>query len=70
MLKLVEHPHFPDVRAVSNANAAEDLTQNVATLEQGARACVDPAIQWCLWKFNFGYLTLSQHPRPHESCVQ
>ena len=45
-------PHFPNVRAVSTAIATEDPTQNVATLEQRARACVDPAIQWFLRKFN------------------
>ena len=45
-------PHFPNVRAVSTAIATEDPTQNVATLEQRARACVDPAIQWFLQKFN------------------
>ena len=45
-------PHVPNVRAVSTAIATEDATQNVATLEQRARACVDPAIQWLLQKFN------------------
>ena len=45
-------PHFPNVHAVSTAIATEDPTQNVATLEQRARACVDPAIQWFLRKFN------------------
>ena len=45
-------PLFPNVRAVSTAIATEDPTQNVATLEQRARACVDPAIQWFLRKFN------------------
>ena len=45
-------PHFPNVRAVSTAIATEDPTQNVATLEQRARACVDPAIQWFLQRFN------------------
>ena len=45
-------PHFPNVRAVSTAIATEDPTQNVATLEQRATACVDPAIQWFLQKFN------------------
>ena len=45
-------PHFPNVRAVSTAIATEDPTQNVATLEQRARACVDPEIQWFLQKFN------------------
>ena len=45
-------PHFPNVGAVSTAIATEDPTQNVATLEQRARACVDPAIQWFLRKFN------------------
>ena len=45
-------PHFPNVRAVSTAIVTEDPTQNVDTLEQRARECVDPAIQWFLRKFN------------------
>ena len=45
-------PYFPNVRAVSTAIATEDPTQNVATLKQRARTCVDPAIQWLLRKFN------------------
>ena len=45
-------PHFSNVCAVSTATPTEDPTQNVATLEQRARARVDPAIQWFLQKFN------------------
>ena len=45
-------PHFSSVRAVSTAIATEDPTQNVATLEQRERTCVDPAIQWFLQTFN------------------
>lgn len=45
-------PQFPNVRAVAAAIAEENPAQNVATLEQQAKACVQPAIDWFLRKFN------------------
>ena len=45
-------PHFPNVRAVSVSTVNEDGTQNVETLEQRAKECVQPAIRWFLQKFN------------------
>ena len=45
-------PHFLNVRAVAADVASVDPTQVVAVLEQRAKACVQPAIQWFLMKFN------------------
>ncbi|KAL9970199.1 hypothetical protein ACROYT_G022533 [Oculina patagonica] len=45
-------PHFPNVRAVVAAITNEDPNQSAAALEQRAKACVQPAIQWFLRKFN------------------
>ena len=45
-------PHFPNVHAVAAAIAEENPAQNVAALEQQAKACVQPAIDWFLRKFN------------------
>lgn len=45
-------PHFANVRAVAAAIANADRSQSSATLEQRALACVQPAIQWFLRKFN------------------
>ena len=45
-------PHFPNVRAVVAAIANEDPNQSAAALEQRAKACLQPAIQWFLRKFN------------------
>ena len=47
-----EAPDLPNVRAVAAALTAKDPTQNVVSLEGSARACIDPAIQWFLQKFN------------------
>lgn len=62
-------PHFPNVRAVSTAMATESPPQNVAALEQRARACVDQAIQRFLQKFNARCMIWSQHSRLHGSCA-
>ena len=45
-------PYFPNVRAVVAAIVNEDPNQRAAALEQKAKACVQPAIQWFLRKFN------------------
>ena len=45
-------PHFPNVQAVAAAIADENPAQDVAALEQQAKACVQPAIAWFLRKFN------------------
>ena len=45
-------PHFPNVNAVAVAIAEENPAQNVSALEQQAKACVQPAIDWFLRKFN------------------
>ena len=45
-------PHFPKVHAVAAAIAEENPVQNVPALEQQAKACVQPAIDWFLRKFN------------------
>ena len=45
-------PYFPNVRAVVAAIVNEDPNQRAATLEQRAKACVQPAIQCFLRKFN------------------
>ena len=45
-------PHFPNVNAVSAAIAEENPAQNVSALEQQAKACVQPATDWFLRKFN------------------
>lgn len=39
-------PYFHTVRVVVTAIANEDRNQNVAALDQRAKACVRPAIQW------------------------
>ena len=44
--------HFPNVRAVVAAIVTEDPNQRAAALEQRAKACVQPAIQCVLRKFN------------------
>ena len=48
----IKPPHFPNVHAVAAAIAEENPAQNVAALEQQAKACVQPAIDWFLRKFN------------------
>ena len=45
-------PYFPNVRAVVAAIVNEDPNQRAAALEQRAKACVQPAIQWFLRKLN------------------
>ena len=45
-------PYFPNVRAVVDTIVNEDPNQRVAALEQRAKACVQPAIQWFLRNFN------------------
>ena len=45
-------PYFPNVRAVVAAIVNEDPNQTAAALEERAKACVQPAIQWFLRKFN------------------
>ena len=45
-------PHFPNVHAVAAAIAEKNPAQNVAALEQQAKACVQSAIDWFLRKFN------------------
>ena len=45
-------PHLPNVHAVAAAVAEENPAQNVAALEQQAKACVQPAIDRFLRKFN------------------
>ena len=45
-------PHFPNVHTVAAAIAEENPAQNVAALEQQAKACVQPALDWFLRKFN------------------
>ena len=45
-------PYFPNVRAVVAAIVNEDPNQRAAALEQRAKACVQPAIQRFLRKFN------------------
>ena len=42
-------PYFPNAHAVAAAIAGESPVQNVAALEQQAKACVQPAID-CLKK--------------------
>ena len=45
-------PYFQNVRAVVAAIVNEDPNQRAAALEQRAKACEQPAIQWFLRKFN------------------
>lgn len=45
-------PHFSNVWCSDGAITNGDPNQNGAALEQGAKACVQPAIQWFLRKFN------------------
>lgn len=44
--------YFPNKRAVAVAIANKDATRVAATLEQRAKACVQPSIQWFLQKCN------------------
>ena len=55
-------PHFANVRAVAAVIANADRNQSAATLEQRALACVQPAIQWFLRKFNFWILSKQLRP--------
>ena len=50
--EVCQAPHFPNVRAIAAAIAEEDPDQTAAALERRAKACVHPAIQWFLRKFN------------------
>lgn len=50
--RVCQAPHFPNVRAIAAAIAGQDPDQNAAALERRAKACVEPAIQWFLRKFN------------------
>ena len=62
-------PHFPNVHAVAAAIAEENLAQNVAALEQQAKACVQPAIDWFLRKFNVQlYNTVSAFKAARFMC--
>ena len=54
-------PPFPHFRTVSTAIATEDPTQNVATLERRARACVDPEFQWFCESSISSCMIWSQH---------
>ena len=63
--RVCQAPHFPNVRAI----AEQDPDQNAAVLEQGAKACVEPAIQWFLRKFNVDlYVTLSAFKAARLIC--
>ena len=50
--KACQAPHFPNTHAAAVAIANEDTTQVNMALEQRAKACVQPAIQWFFQKFN------------------
>ena len=61
--------HFPNVRGVAADVASFDSTQAVAVLEQTAKACAQPAIQWFLMKFNVDLYDKSQSCKNH-ACVR
>ena len=62
-------PHFPNTCAVAVAIANEDATQVTATLEQRAKSCVQPAIQWVFQKFNVElYDTVSAFKAARVMC--
>jgi hypothetical protein len=64
-----QNPHFPNVRAVAVSIANQDPTQNVETLEQRAKECVQPAIRWFLRKFNVElYNTVSAFKAARIMC--
>ena len=62
-------PQFPNVHPVAAAIAEENPAQNVAALEQQAKACVQPAIEWFLRKFNVQlYNTVSAFKAARFMC--
>lgn len=67
--KPTKAPHFLNVHAVAAAIAEENPVQNVAALEEQAKACVQPAIDWFLRKFNVQlYNTVSAFKAARCKC--
>ena len=50
--RFCQAPHFPNVREMATTIVEDDQSLNVATLERGAKICVEPAITCVIRELN------------------